>query len=131
MLLGYLCYAVFGLYMTFADLRLSALALLLIYFGRGLGLSYSVIYGIAISGLEALRGKAATVLLNLCVTLGGALNVALLAALLEQRQQVRYALLAETQALPASAPSTRCVPSRPSPHSSVALSHRPPMPGCC
>ena len=103
MLLGYLCYAVFGLYMTFADLRLSAFALLIIYFGRGfgLGLSYSVIYGIAISGLEALRGKAATVLLNLCVTLGGALNVALLAALLEQRQQVRYALLAETQALPA------------------------------
>lgn len=103
MLLGYLCYAAFGLYMTFADLRLSAFALLLIYFGRGLGLglSYSVIYGIAISGLEAGRGKAATTLLNLCVTLGGALNVAMLAALLEQRQQVRYALLAETQVLPA------------------------------
>lgn len=103
MLLGYLCYAAFGLYMTFADLRLSAFALLIIYFGRGLGLglSYSVIYGIAISGLEAGRGKAATTLLNLCVTLGGALNVAMLAALLEQRQQVRYALLAETQVLPA------------------------------
>jgi DHA2 family multidrug resistance protein len=103
MILGYLCYAAFGLYMTFADLRLSAFALLIIYFGRGLGLglSYSVIYAIAISGLEPARGKAATTLLNLCVTLGGALNVAMLASILEQRQQVRYALLAETQALPA------------------------------
>jgi EmrB/QacA subfamily drug resistance transporter len=101
MTLGYLFYAVFGLYMMFADLRLSAFALLIIYFGRGLGLglSYAVIYPIAISGLEPARGKAATTLLNLCVTLGGALNVAMLAALLEQRQQVRYALLAETQLL--------------------------------
>lgn len=103
MILGYLCYAAFGLYMTFADLRLSALALLMIYFGRGLGLglSYSIIYPVAISGLESARGKAATTLLNLCITLGGALNVALLAAILEQRQQVRYALLAETQMLSA------------------------------
>ena len=103
MTLGYLFYAVFGLYMTFADLRLSALALLIIYFGRGLGLglSYAVIYPIAISGLEFARGKASTTLLNLCVTMGGALNVALLAAILEQRQHVCYALLAETQVLPA------------------------------
>ena len=94
MLLGYGCYAIFGLCMMFADLRLSAMALLIIYFGRGvgLGLSYSVIYPIAISGLEPARGKAATTLLNLCVTLGGALNVSMLAALLEQRQQVRYTL---------------------------------------
>jgi DHA2 family multidrug resistance protein len=101
MTLGYLCYAAFGLYMMFADLRLSALALLIIYFGRGLGLglSYVVIYPIAISGLDPTRGKAATTLLNLCLTLGGALNVAMLAALLDQRQQVRYALLAETQVL--------------------------------
>jgi MFS family permease len=72
-----------------------------LYIGRGLGLglSYAVIYPIAISGLEPARGKAATTLLNLCVTLGGALNVSMLAALLEQRQQVRYALLAETQLL--------------------------------
>jgi DHA2 family multidrug resistance protein len=103
MTLGYLFYAVFGLYMMFADLRLSASALLIIYFGRGLGLglSYAVIYPIAISGLALARGKAATTLLNLCVTLGGALNVSMLAALLEQRQQVRYALLAETQSLSA------------------------------
>jgi DHA2 family multidrug resistance protein len=103
MTLGYLCYAAFGLYMMFADLRLSAFALLIIYFGRGLGLglSYVVIYPIAISGLEPARGKAATTLLNLCITLGGALNVSMLAALLEQRQQVRYALLAETQVLSA------------------------------
>jgi len=101
MTLGYLFYAAFGLYMTFADLCLSALALLVIYFGRGLGLglSYAVIYPIAISGLDLARGKAATTLLNLCVTLGGALNVSMLAALLAQRQQVRYAYLAETQSL--------------------------------
>ncbi len=101
MILGYVCYGAFGLLMMFADLRLSALTLLLIYFGRGLGLglSYSVIYPIAISGFEPARGKTATTLLNLCVTLGGALHVALLAALLEQRQYVRQALLAETQSL--------------------------------
>jgi len=58
-----------------------------------------VIYPIAISGLDFDRGKAATTLLNLCVTVGGALNVSMLAAILEQRQQVRYALLAETQQL--------------------------------
>lgn len=99
MTLGYLCYAFFGVAMLFADLRLSALALLIIYFGRGLGLglSYSVIYPIAISGFEAARGKTATTMLNLCVTLGGALHVSMLAAILEQRQHVRYALLAETQ----------------------------------
>ena len=59
MTLGYLLYAAFGLYMMFADLRLSAFALLIIYFGRGLGLglSYSVIYPIAISGLEPARGR--------------------------------------------------------------------------
>jgi EmrB/QacA subfamily drug resistance transporter len=103
MTLGYLFYAAFGLCMTFADLRLSAFALLIMYFGRGLGLglSYAVIYPIAISGLEAARGKAATTMLNLCVTLGGALNVSLLAAILEQRQQIRYAWLAETQVLSA------------------------------
>ena len=59
MTLGYLFYAVFGLYMMFADLRLSAFALLIIYFGRGLGLglSYAVIYPIAISGLELSPGQ--------------------------------------------------------------------------
>jgi MFS family permease len=63
MTLGYLCYAAFGLYMMFADLRLSAFALLIIYFGRGLGLglSYVVIYPIAISGLEPAR-RATTLL---------------------------------------------------------------------
>ncbi len=91
----------FGVAMVFADLRLSAWMLLLIYFGRGLGLglSYSVIYPIAISGLEAAKGKAATTMLNLCITLGGALTVSMLAAILEQRQYVRAAWLAETQQL--------------------------------
>ena len=102
MVLGYVCYAAFGVCMARATLELSALALLIIYFGRGLGLglSYSVIYAIAISGLEPSRGKAATTLLNLCVTLGGALHVSMLAALLEQRQQFHAAHLSETQWLP-------------------------------
>lgn len=101
MIVGYVLYAMFGVAMVFADLRLSAMMLLIIYFGRGLGLglSYSVIYPIAISGLETARGKAATTLLNLCITLGGALTVSILAAILEQRQQVRAAWLAETQQL--------------------------------
>lgn len=103
MILGYLCYAAFGILMTFADLRLTAFTLLVIYFGRGLGLglSYSVVYPIGISGLDFARGKAATTILNLCVTLGGALSVAMLAAILDQRYQVRQALLAETQPLTA------------------------------
>jgi hypothetical protein len=85
--------------MMYADLRLSIGALLLIYFGRGLGLglSYPVIYPIGISGLDPVRGKAATTVLNLCVTLGGAFTVSLLATMLEQRQHIRHALLAETQ----------------------------------
>jgi hypothetical protein len=84
-------------------MRLSAAALLIIYFGRGLGLglSYPVIYPVGISGLEPARGKAATTVLNLCVTLGGALNISLLATLLEQRQHIRQALLAQTQTLSA------------------------------
>jgi DHA2 family multidrug resistance protein len=103
MLVGYLAYAAFGVCMIFADLRFSALALLIIYFGRGigLGLSYPVIYPLGISGLDPARGKAATTVLNLCVTLGGALTVSLLAAFLEQRHYIRQALLAETQLLSA------------------------------
>jgi EmrB/QacA subfamily drug resistance transporter len=103
MISGYLCYCAFGLFMMFADLRLSAFALLVIYFGRGigLGLSYSLVYPIGISGFDFPRGKAATTILNLCVTLGGALWVAMLAAIVDQRYQVRLALLAETQQLAA------------------------------
>jgi DHA2 family multidrug resistance protein len=103
MVSGFLCYCAFGLLMTFADLRLSAFALLIIYFGRGigLGLSYALVYPIGISGFDFPRGKTATTILNLCVTLGGALSVAMLAAILDQRYQLRLAWLAETQALSA------------------------------
>jgi DHA2 family multidrug resistance protein len=103
MALGYLCYGTFGLLMIFADLRLTSGILLFIYFGRGLGLgfTYSVLYPVGISALDLTRGKAATTVLNLCITLGGALSVALLAAILDQRQQVRQTLLAETQQLTA------------------------------
>ena len=103
MVLGYLCYGTFGALMMFADLRLSLLAILLIYFGRGLGLglSYPVLYPVGISGLPAAQGKTATTILNLCIVLGGALVVSLLAALLDQRHQIHQAILAETQALPA------------------------------
>jgi EmrB/QacA subfamily drug resistance transporter len=103
MMLGYLCYATFGGLMLFVDLRVTPLFLLIIYFGRGLGLgfTYSVLYPVGISGFDPARGKASTTMLNLCVTLGGALSVALLAALLDQRHEVRQALLAETQQLTA------------------------------
>ena len=103
MTVGYLCYTAFGIIMMFADLRLSAFALLIIYFGRGLGLglSYPVIYPVGISGLDPSRGRAATTVLNLCVTLGGALNISLLATILEQRHYIRQALLAQTQTLSA------------------------------
>ena len=103
MVLGYLCYGSFGALMMLADLRLSLAAILFIYFGRGLGLglSYPVLYPVGISGLPSAKGKAATTILNLCIVLGGALVVSLLAALLDQRHQVHQALLAETQTLPA------------------------------
>lgn len=102
MVLGYLCYAAFGLFMVFADLRLSALVILLVYFGRGigLGLTYPVVFPIGISGLDPMRGRSATTILNLGIILGGALAVSLLAAILEQRQYVRQTWLAETQMLP-------------------------------
>jgi hypothetical protein len=103
MMLGYLCYATFGGLMLFVDLRVTPLFLLMMYFGRGLGLgfTYSVLYPVGISGFDPVRGKASTTMLKLCVTLGGALSVALLAAILDQRQEVRQALLAETQQLTA------------------------------
>ncbi len=103
MVLGYLCYGTFGALMMFADLRVSLLAILLIYFGRGLGLglSFPVLYPVGISGLPAAQGKTATTILNLCIVLGGALVVSLLAALLDQRHRMHQAVLAETQALPA------------------------------
>ncbi|MGQ4807969.1 Multidrug export protein EmrB [Candidatus Entotheonellaceae bacterium PAL068K] len=103
MVLGYLAYAAFGVGMLFADLRFSAVLILLLYFGRGigLGLTYPVVYPIGISGLDPGRGKAATTTLNLCIVLGGALTVSLLAAVLEQRHTVRQALLVETQMLTA------------------------------
>ena len=101
MVLGYLCYAMFGLLMMFADLRYSALVVLFIYFGRGLGLgmTYTVIYAVGISGFNPLKAKQASTLLNLCIVLGGALTVSFLATILDQRQHVRQALLAETQQL--------------------------------
>ena len=101
MVLGYLCYAAFGAIMVFADLRFSALTILVVYFGRGLGLgfTYTVIYAVGISGFDALKGKRASTLLNLCIVLGGALAVSLLASILDQRQHVRQVLLAETQQL--------------------------------
>jgi EmrB/QacA subfamily drug resistance transporter len=101
MIVGYLSYGAFALLMMFADLRLSAFAILILYFGRGigLGLTYPVLYPIGISGLEPSRAKPATTLLNLCIVLGGALTVSILAAILEQQQFVRQSLLAETQLL--------------------------------
>lgn len=103
MVLGYLCYGTFGVFMLFADLRFTPLFLLVVYFGRGLGLgfTYSVLYPVGISAFEPARAKAATTVLNLCVTLGGTWIVALLAAILDQRLQVRQAWLAETQQLTA------------------------------
>lgn len=101
MMLGYLCYGTFGVFMLYADLRYTPLLLLVIYFGRGLGLgfTYSVLYPVGISGFEPIRAKAASTVLNLCITLGGTWAVALLAAILDQRQQIRQGLLAETQQL--------------------------------
>jgi EmrB/QacA subfamily drug resistance transporter len=103
MALGYLCYGAFGVCMLFADLRFTPLMLLVIYFGRGLGLgfTYSVLYPVGISGFEPARAKAASIVLNLCITLGGTWAVALLAAILDQREQIRQAWLAETQQLTA------------------------------
>ncbi len=89
--------------MLYADLRFTPLVLLVVYFGRGLGLgfTYSVIYPVGISGFDPTRAKAASTVLNLCITLGGTWAVALLAAILDQRQQIRQAWLAETQQLTA------------------------------
>ncbi len=103
MILGFICYALFGLLMMFADLRFIPFVILLIYFGRGLGLgmTFPVILAVGISGFDPVRGKRASTILNLCIVLGGALSVAILAVILDQRLQVRQAWLAETQQLTA------------------------------
>jgi hypothetical protein len=49
--------------------------------------------------VSSVAAASGSTVLNLCITLGGTWAVALLAAILDQRQQIRQALLAETQQL--------------------------------
>jgi hypothetical protein len=87
--------------MLLADLRIGFIYLMWAYIWRGLGLGflYPPVYSVAIKGVPLERTRAASSLLNLQVTLGGACSVALLSTIIEARQTVYQARFAETQVL--------------------------------
>jgi MFS transporter, DHA2 family, multidrug resistance protein len=93
---GICCYA-----MMLADLRIGFAYVMWAYIWRGLGLGflYPPVYAVAIQGILMERTRAASSLLNLQVTLGGAFSVALLSTLIEVRQTVYQSRFAETQEL--------------------------------
>ena len=93
---GLCCYA-----MMRADLRIGFGYLMWAYIWRGVGLGflYPPVYAVAIKGMPLERTRAASSLLNLQVTLGGAFSVALLSTFIEARQIVHHARIAETQVL--------------------------------
>jgi DHA2 family multidrug resistance protein len=84
-----------------ADLRIGFAYVMWAYIWRGLGLGflYPPVYAVAIRGIPLERTRAASSLLNLQVTLGGAFSVALLSTLIEARQTVYQARFADTQEL--------------------------------
>ncbi len=103
MLIGLGIYGICCYLMMLADLRIGFAYVMWAYIFRGFGLGflYPPVYAVAIQGVPLERTRAASSLLNLQVTLGGAFSVALLSTLIESRQTVHQAHLAETQVLTA------------------------------
>ena len=93
---GFCCYV-----MMLADMRVGFAYIMWSYIWRGLGLGflYPPVYSVAIKGIPLERTRGASSLLNLQVTLGGALSVALLSTFIEVRQTIHQARFAETQNL--------------------------------
>ena len=101
MLLGLGIFSVCCFAMMRADLRIGFAYITWIYIWRGIGLGflYPPVYAVAIQGMPMTQTRAASSLLNLQVTLGGAFSVALLSTFIETRQTVHQVRFAETQIL--------------------------------
>jgi DHA2 family multidrug resistance protein len=103
MLLGLGIYGMCCYIMMLADLRIGFAYVMWAYIWRGLGLGflYPPVYAVAIQGVPLAHTRAASSLLNLHVTLGGALSVALLTTMIDVRQVIHQARFADTQTLAA------------------------------
>jgi DHA2 family multidrug resistance protein len=101
MVIGLVIYCLCCYIMTLADLRIGVtyIAWAYVFRGVGLGFLYPPVYTVAIQGIPLERTRAASSLLNLQVTLGGAFSIAVLSTLVESRQTVHQAHFAEEQTL--------------------------------
>lgn len=99
MLLGLAVYGWSCYMMLWADIRVDMAFVVWVYIWRGVGLGflYPPLFAVATSGLPLQRTRAASSLLNLWVTIGGALSIALLSTLVEMQQIWHQARLAEDQ----------------------------------
>jgi DHA2 family multidrug resistance protein len=101
MCIGLLIYGWCCSIMMHADLRVGFAYIVWVYILRGVGLGflYPPVYAMAIHGIALERTRAASSLLNLQVTLGGAFSIAVLTTLVEARQTLHQARFAEEQVL--------------------------------
>ena len=99
MLLGLAVYGWSCYMMLWADIRSDMAFIIWVYIWRGIGLGflYPPLFAVATSGLPLQHTRAASSLLNLWVTIGGALSIALLSTLVEMQQIWHQARLAEDQ----------------------------------
>ena len=100
-LLGLVVYGLSCSMMLWADLRIDFAFVMWVYICRsiGLGFLYPPVFAVATSGLPLQQTRSASSMLNLCVTIGGALSVAVLSTLVEMRQIWHHARFAEEQVL--------------------------------
>lgn len=101
MLVGLGIYCFYCYIMMLADLRIGFVYVMWAYILRGLGLGflYPPVYAVALRGISLERTRAASSLLNLQMTIGGAFSIALLSTLVESRQTLHQAHFAEEQVL--------------------------------
>lgn len=99
MVLGLVVYTACCYLMLLADLRIGRLFIIWVYTLRGIGLGflYPPVFSVSTSGFDPPRARAASSLLNLCVTLGGAFSISLLTTLIERRQVFHATRFAEEQ----------------------------------
>ncbi len=101
MLIGLAIYGAGCYVMMLADMRIGVMYITWAYILRGIGLGflYPPVYAVTIQGIPLARTRAASSMLNLQVTLGGAFSIAVLSTLVESRQTVHQAHFAEEQVL--------------------------------
>lgn len=99
MLMGLLGFGMCCYLMMFADRRITASFLAVVYLWRGIGLGLlnAPVFAVATSGLPPQRARMASSLLSLSLVLGGTFGIALLSTLLERWQTIPQAHFAELQ----------------------------------